>query len=195
MSEDTDFYDIEKLKDIGKWPLEYLPSKGMIPYLKRIEIDLVGLEIGIFRGENAYHLLDSLPNLKMLHGIDNYLPHKYYNAIRTQEDMSKYKAIAEKNLTSFSERYKLTNKSFEQAVSDFDDESLDFILIDSEPTLNAVKRQLELYYPKLKKQGHMFIHDVNLNDVLTATNVYRDVNRIRIPMHVSKNNTNFWVKT
>jgi len=40
----------------------------------------------------------------------------------------------------------------------------------------------------------MFVHDTYNPDVLKAVHEYRDENRIRIPLNISKNFIQFWTK-
>ena len=46
-------------------------------------------------------------------------------------------------------------------VDKFEDKSIDFIYIDAEHTLDSLKRDLELYLPKLKPNGIIAGHDYN----------------------------------
>jgi hypothetical protein len=195
--DNPEFYTIENLKVMGMYPLTHLSAYGMMPYLKRMQGDLIGTEVGVLKGENVHALLESLPQIKKIYGVDHYLPHTDYSTTRTEEDMRQYKEVAEKNLNSFADRYELIEKDSVQAIYDghFEDNSLDFVLIDGEHTYEAILKDLELYWPKVKKGGYIFIHDSHVEDVKNAVMDFRRDNKIRIPLHMSKNFLYFWQKT
>jgi predicted O-methyltransferase YrrM len=193
-----DYYTIEQQKEVGMWPVGFLPSKGMAPYLKRLGTDLVGLEVGVLKGENAFVLLDTLPNIKMLYGLDNYKPHKDYDLVRTEEDMKHYKETAIANIQPYWDRFTFIEEDLADKklfVEAFKPESMDFILLDADHTYHSVKEQLELYYPVVKKGGYIFINDTHIDAVKDAIMHYREDKKIRIPVHMSANNLMFWQKT
>lgn len=192
--DDHEFSDISKLTESNLWPFEFLSAYGMMPYLKRAGENLVGVEIGVLKGENIRLLLDELSNIKMIYGVDPYLEHSDQGTFRSQEYMDQYLEIAERNLKTHKKRYKLVKKSSGEAHTDFKDESLDFILLDGDHSYDGIKNDLEVYYPKLKKGGHIFIHDTYLPDVQKAMHDFRDENRLRMPLNMSKNYISFWVK-
>jgi len=189
-----DYYNIEKLTEQGLWPYSFLSAYGMIPYLKRAGDDLIGIEIGVLKGENIYMLLDQLPNVKKIIGIDNYEAHTDYDTVRTVEDMKNYEEVAKENLERFGERYSIIKEKSSDAAILFEPETIDFILIDGDHSYDGVKADLTAYYPLLKKRGHMFIHDTFSQDVFNAVSDYRNENKLRMPLNKSKNYVDFWVK-
>ena len=190
-----EFDTVEKIKEAGKWPMDFLSAYGMMPYLKRAGENLHGIEIGVLKGENVRLLLDELPNIELITGIDFYAEHSDQNITRPQEDMDKYLKIATENLKPHKKRYKLIKKSSADAAADIADESVDFILLDGDHSYEGIKADLTAYYPKLKKGGHIFIHDCYNQDVLKAIHEYREENRLRMPLNMSKNFVNFWTKS
>jgi hypothetical protein len=194
MSADIDFYNIEKRKQTGNWPVPEQSAYGMIPYLKRTLSDLVGIEVGVLKGENVYTLLESLPSIKKIWGVDNYLPHTDFDTVRTEEQMKEFERIAKENLSSFGDRYELLKQKSVDAVSTFQPESIDFILLDCEHTYEGVRRDLDVYYPLLKKGGYMFVHDTFSIPIVDAILNWKSDNRVRSPVHKSKNYVDFWQK-
>ena len=195
MSGDIDLFNITKLKEEGHWPFTFLSAYGMMPYLKRMPGELTGLEIGVLKGENVYTLLENCPNVKMIYGIDPYKAHVDYDTRRTKEQMQKYEKIATENLSVYEHNYRLIKKTSKAAAKDFGtDERFDFILLDGDHTAKGIQSDLELYYPLLKKGGIMFVHDTNREIVLDAVLAYRTKNRLRMPLHHSKNFVSFWTK-
>lgn len=189
-----EFDTVKTIKESGKWPLDFLSAYGMMPYLKRHGENLVGIEIGVLKGENIVMLLEELPNIAKIIGIDPFVEHTDQNTTRSQEDMDKYAKIAAENLKPHKKRYVPIKKSSADAAADIDDESVDFVLLDGDHSYEGIKADLTAYYPKLKKGGHMFIHDCYSQDVLQAIHEYRDENRLRMPLNMSKNFVNFWTK-
>ena len=58
------------------------------------------------------------------------------------------------------QNYKLIRKFFDDAVSSFNDESIDIIHIDGLHTYDAVKNDFEKWLPKLSTDGIILFHDV-----------------------------------
>lgn len=56
----------------------------------------------------------------------------------------------------------------QNAVTQFDDASLDFVYVDGDHRYEAVKDDLTLYLPKLRKGGVMAGHDLSFNSVQLA---------------------------
>ena len=190
-----EYFDIDQLKQSNMWPFTFLPAYGMIPYINRMRGDIVGIEIGVLKGETSYVLLDSCPNIKKLYGIDRYLPYKDIDLDRTAEDMENYENIAKKNLKSFSDRFEFVKADSRDISDKFENESVDFILIDSEHTEENLMSELSLYYPKLKKAGIMFGHDSNIKVVSDTVKKFKSENKIRVPLQYSKNFIWFWIKS
>lgn len=194
MPGDPDFFNTIQLKEAGQWPLTFLSAYGMMPYLKRSMIELVGIEVGVLKAENMYTILENCPNVKMIYGVDPFKEHTDYQTKRTKEQMKKYEKIALENLSEFEGRYSIVKKDSKTAAKDFQDESIDFILLDGDHTYNGIKADLQAYYPKLKKGGNMFVHDTNHEDVMRAIVEFRYENKMRMPLHNSKNFISFWTK-
>ena len=193
-----DFYTIEQLKEYFMWPVGFLPARGMIPYLKRLGQDLVGIEVGVLKGENAYVLLSELPNIKMLYGVDNYKPHTDYGLVRTEEDMVNYKETAIKNLEPFVDRFRFVEYDYREASlykEIFTNESIDFVLLDLYHNFEETIEQLYQFYPVLKRGGYIFINDCHVEEIKAAVIDYRATHKIRIPLHTSANNVMFWQKS
>lgn len=192
--DDPEFFSIEQLKQINLWPYTFLSAYAMIPYIKRMRGDsIVGAEIGVLKAETSCVLLEECQNITTLHCVDFYEPHIDYDTSRSKEDMEKYEDIARKNLGSYDGRYILHKKESAEAAKGINAE-LDFILLDAEHTYSGIKSELESWYPKLKKGGHMFVHDTHTPDVYKAVKDFKTENKIHSPLLRSKNHVSFWVK-
>ena len=194
---ETDLMTIEELKADGLWPQEWTSISGLIPYIKRQGPDLVGLEIGVARGESSYTILEKCPNVKKLYGIDPYKAFDDWVGHIDQAHNDKTKEIAIKNLSEFGDRFVsvfgLDSKTV--AMDDgFFQESLDFIFIDGDHSYEGALFDMESFYPLVKKGGLFSGHDYNLPTVQKALVEFRNKNKIRIPINNSSNSVWFWSK-
>ena len=73
----------------------------------------------------------------------------------------------------------ILHKDFSYNVADkFEDKSMDFIYIDGDHSYEAVKRDLEMYLPKLKDNGVIGGHDYNKKNKLYIKNTIRAIDEI-----------------
>ena len=119
--------------------------------------NLVGVEIGVHDGWHALDLMENLP-VDKLYLIDPYKSYEdYYESIgnprKTQGALNERMKVAQKILRKYGDRVKFIRKLSDDAVGDFKDESLDFIYIDGNHQYEFAKKDVENYYPKVKKGG------------------------------------------
>ena len=137
----------------GWCPAEHLPdilkSRGMFE-------NLVGVEIGVDRGATSEYLILNLKNLK-LYGIDPYVDYQDWWGWVAWAD----KAYMEmrNRLDRYGDQFSLVRKTSDDAASQFEDESLDFVFVDGLHTYEQVTLDCKNYYPKLKKGGWFGGHD------------------------------------
>lgn len=79
-------------------------------------------------------------------------------------DDSVYQNVLEHNEKNYHNFSKLLRKSFDEAISDFEDCSIDFIHIDGLHTYEAVKHDFECWLPKLTPGALVLFHDINVFD-------------------------------
>jgi len=126
------------------------PKKMMRPMIKYIknnlkQEDYKAIEIGSHRGENAYNILRNL-NMHKLYFVDPYGDAKHYR--KALSVLRPWKDIIE-----------FVKKKSDEAVDNFANEEFDFIYIDGDHSYEAVKKDIELYYPKVMKGGVLGGHD------------------------------------
>lgn len=139
--------------------VRYMPYvRPMITFISRNyqQKDLVGVEIGVAAGDNALFILRTLP-IKKLYLVDPYITYEEagdnvggkYNIQSTFDNVLK---VARKRLGKFGDKVEFIRKKSEDATDDIPDD-LDFVYIDGNHDYEYVKKDLELYYPKVKMGG------------------------------------------
>ena len=149
----------------------YQPLRSMMQYVEKHSngTELVGVEIGVQFGKNALSILTNLP-IKKLYLVDpyvDYISHEGVNAEKTF-DMEFIYDSAKKRLGGFDEKTVFIRKYSADAINDIPD-NLDFVYIDSNHSYEFIKREIELYYPKIKRNGGVIGgHDIWIPDITRA---------------------------
>ena len=131
--------------------------------MKTKEKPLIGAEIGVASGKHAKQILNFL-NIKQLVLVD---PWKVYSD-DWQVDNTSPKGLDKFDDTFHENNYKKTVKKFSNnpkvkiirdysvnAAKMFDDKYFDFVYLDGDHSYEGVKKDLDSWYPKLKKFGVM----------------------------------------
>jgi len=134
--------------------------------------DLNGVEIGVDHGFNAKTILENL-SIKKLYLIDVKFKKK------TIERLSKYR-----NKTKFIEKYS------DKAAADVPN-NLDFVYVDGGHDYNCVKKDIELYYPKVKKGGIFGGHDFDANHMDICRAVFEFVQKNNLKLYGK--NSDWWI--
>lgn len=151
-----------------------------------------GVELGVLCGEHAYKILSINPNCK-LHCVDlwdlnpeknkDYVNNTYVrdNNARKMRDVgfgqSCYDRAVEM-VKPFGDRANILKMSSEEAVLGFGDGSLDFVYIDADHSYVGVRRDLELWYPKIKRGGYIAGHDYGSSRLKGVTQAVREFQRL-----------------
>lgn len=194
---DEDFMTIEELG--SKWPYDWVSTRGLAPYIKRLGDNVVGLEIGTCRAESTAYLLDKCPNIVKLYTVDPYKAYEDWNGEITQEVIDKFLMVAEENLKPFGERVQMIRETSLDAAAKIktiaDGAEFDFIFVDGDHSYEATLADCEAYYPLLKKGGFFCGHDYQtLDAVHRAVDDFREKNKITSPINLSLNSAFFWYK-
>lgn len=190
---DEDFMTIKELGD--KWPYDWVSTRGLAPYIKRLGDNVVGVEIGTCRAESTAFLLEKCPNISNIITVDPYKAYQDWNGEITQETVDKFREIAQKNLKQYGKKVQMLREESVYAASTFKDETFDFIFIDGDHSYDATLADCEAYYPKLKKGGFFCGHDYQtLEEVHRAVDFFRTKNNITAPINLSTNSAFFWYK-
>lgn len=129
-------------------------ERPMIDFLaSQNRTNLIGVEIGVAQGNNAVNILKKL-DVAMLYLVDCY---QEETSVFKEEDYSLNKVLA------FEKLDKLKNTQFiiadsVSATSKIPTD-LDFVYIDGDHSYEGIKRDVEAYYPLVKKGGVIGGHD------------------------------------
>ena len=153
--------------------------------------DIIVVEIGTFSGFNALAILNNLP-VKKMYIID---PYENYT------DNEEFHVNGDKILTEAKQRLKkhidkivFIRKYSEDAMGDI--ENADYIYIDGNHDYEFVKKDLELYYKKLKPGGILAGHDFDAGStgVCKATIEFAEKNKLKLHAKVfSLDNNDWWL--
>lgn len=129
--------------------------------LNQLELLNEGVEVGVCEGYYSFVLLSTWQG-KKLYSID---PWKVFGA--EYQDINnvsqglhdlRYESV-KKKLAPFKERSEIIRLTSLEGAQLFADESLDFVYLDAQHSYEAVKADIETWYPKIKKGGLISGHD------------------------------------
>ena len=149
-----------------------LVAKTDLPFLLRLlNLNSQGAEVGVWKGDFSAHIL-AKSKLRVLYSIDPWIhfsANVYLDITNvSQIEFENVYLEAKRKLAKFGKRSKIVKMKSEDASLIFQDNSLDFIYIDANHSYNECRRDLDFYYPKLKKGG-IFAGDDYLNEVISDT--------------------------
>lgn len=160
-------------------PLERFPR----PFEKVLRYcrDLVGAEVGVFKGRHARSLLDHL-NLKQLYLIDPFAP---YNEVVNARHMEAVEQMAHKIAGDPRVKW-IKEKSLSVKL-----DNLDFVYIDGDHSYEAVKADIPHWYANVRPGGMLGGHDFHNKNpgVIRAVTEFVEANHL--PLNVSK--PDWWV--
>jgi hypothetical protein len=148
--------------------------------LKRLpKTSIIGAELGVWKGQMSMELLKQHKDL-FLYLVDRWqVPPEgdsYYQGSRvmarsSQEDFDRCFHLACQSVIPYSDRCKILKMTTIEASEYIDDNSLDFIFVDSDHSYIGVTNDLTYWTPKLKKGAILSGHDFN------NSNTYNEVER------------------
>ena len=141
----------------------YVHSRMHLPeLLNKVGLLGEGVEIGVAFGEYSEHILKYWKGQK-LYSIDPWMeyPQAVYkdNANVSQVRQEEFHQWTISRLEKYGDRSVILRKTSAEAVKQFKDESLDFVYIDAQHHYEAVKEDIALWRPKVKKGGILAGHD------------------------------------
>jgi len=151
--------------------------------------DIVGVELGVQYGLSLCTIAQKVENLKLIYGIDPYLPYNDYlkyaydghpAVSHSEEQADLYRITTQHNIKfcGQSDKIKIIEKTAKDAVDQFEDDSLDFIFIDSHNTPQDLYEEMTRWYPKIKVGGIFAGHDVHYETIKNVVDTFRNKNNI-----------------
>lgn len=129
------------------WDLNNIVGKG------------VGAEVGVYRGDLSKEILRLWDNGTMfLIDIWRKVGKEYTDFCNNDEQLGYMMEVCEV-IKGKEDRANLIRATSETASTLFQNESLDFVYIDANHSYEHVKKDLELWFPKVKKGGVFAGHD------------------------------------
>lgn len=127
--------------------------REMVSYLKGLnKKGFVGIEIGVDEGLNAKNMFQML-DIKKLFLIDPYFKDDISVFHGYTEEPELRKRVAKNNLKRYLDRVDFIFDYSWNVSEYFDDGSIDFVYIDGDHSYLGCKKDIELFYPKVKPGG------------------------------------------
>jgi len=128
----------------------------------RLKKNLVGVEIGVSAGDNAFDMLVKL-DIDTLYLVDPYVGFQQWS----QEKLDLHLEIAQGLLQNFSNKIIWLREYSNNAVEEIEDE-LDFVYVDGDHTKRGALEDLKAYWPKIKIGGLMCGDNLEVTAVRSA---------------------------
>lgn len=131
----------------------------LISFLKPQRI----VELGVHTGESYFAFCQAVKHLNLnskCYGIDSWAGDPHTGIC----DDSVYQKLLSYQSENYKEISSLLKKTFDQAVENFEDKSIDILHIDGYHTYEAVKHDFEKWLPKVSKNGVVLFHDIAVRE-------------------------------
>jgi hypothetical protein len=160
-----------------KYGKRILPTRSYIRAMtvevkKTGKEELKGVEIGVDHGFNAKTILENL-SIKKLYLID-----------------IKFKKTTINRLSKYKDKIEFIEKYSDKAAKEIPD-NMDFIYVDGGHDYQCVKKDIELYYPKVKNGGIFGGHDFDANHIDICKAVFEFVQKNNLNLY--GRNSDWWI--
>lgn len=162
--------------------------------------NLIGLEVGVWYGNNMGYLLDNCPNIAHLYGIDPYREYQDWNRFINEDMMQQAIDHATKVLSNFPDTrtslLRVTSDQFADILrkSGINGDWLDFVFIDGDHSYESCLNDLNIWYDYVKPGGIFSGHDYTLPGVNKAIQEFRKAKNIKGFFKVIPNDVWYWIK-
>lgn len=173
-----------------------------IPFLlNRLGLTGVGVEVGVQYGQFSEYVL-RYSKLACLISVDSW---KHYDkgygndsANVSQDEQEKVYAEACERLERFGDRSEVVRMESLKAAKRFDPGSLDFVYLDANHSYNAVKADIQAWFPLVKKGGVFAGHDYLTEERKKEVDreyygVKQAVDELGLEVHITDENFPTWL--
>lgn len=156
---------ITQSKQMGIWSPGGLPSFGVTPYIKRLKKPKIRiLDVGVRRGENAYHLFES----------DRFFKIERICGVR-YEGEDHFDSLIKENVKDWNDRFFL----------DFKECKFDVVCINTDTNEKELDSMMNLYYDAVESGGIFCGNNHSTVKTKEALGRLRRTKKIGIPVNVS----------
>jgi hypothetical protein len=172
----------------------YISGEGLIPVLKSLGDNLLGVEVGVCFGHNAEYFLSQCENIRVLVGVDPWLPCSDLPGDKAESAYIEAKSTLKEHLGSG--RCKLLRTtSLAASASQFDEGNLDFVYVDGDHSKEAFNLDLRVWYPLVRVGGVVSGHDWSYASVgPTVKEFLVDMGKGDIEIKLVDNNSWYFIK-
>jgi len=158
---------VQKQLDWCEQP-QNISGRGLVEHIRKLQGDLIGIEIGVCSGVTSELYVQEIPNIKKIYAVDNYPAFVDWDGTRvTEERQAETMRRCKERLAKYSNIEFVYKASVEFGES-LKDDSIDFIFIDGDHSFDATLKDIQTYWPKVKRGGVFSGHDINLATVRNA---------------------------
>lgn len=140
------------------------------------------VEIGVYGGSSLFYIKDKFPQIK-IYGIDPHDKIQIFNGQKINQIDQKNVELRIKNLenlrTNIEESIKKHNLDIKyindtswNVYNIFPNKSIDVLFVDGDHSYEGVKKDLELFYPKMNPKGVIIMDDYNWLPIKKAANEF-----------------------
>jgi hypothetical protein len=155
----------------------------------------IGVEVGVQQGLFSQHLLEN-STLDHLFCIDMWEEPTRREARKKKEKCVEIYMFAVKNLMPFKNCCNLIKLDSVRGAALFKNDYFDFIFIDAGHTYEDVKRDIKVWYPKLREGGVMAFHDYHRRrsgmGVIEATDEFAKEHKYKLKKTTEKCTPSVW---
>lgn len=150
-----------------------------------------GIEIGVAFGGHSEAILQRT-GVEKLWSIDPYIPNAQMGPYPSDLYYETYYHNVRSRLKVFGQRSELIRDFSENIIDQFADASLDFAFIDADHRYEPVKRDIEMWWPKIKSAGMLSGDDYATSYPGVPQAVNEFFNALGLEVHTDKNQPRIW---
>ena len=148
---------------------------------------VIGVEVGVLRGEFSREILSEWPKVALLHLVDNYSEGNAYEYEKAKQNLEAYKNKVVWHLCSSVEAAKRTLVG-----------SRDFVYIDAGHSYEDVKEDLNAWWHAVRVGGVLCGHDYqfqweSMAGVVRAVDEFAKENNVELHTETSGSSSDYWM--